>query len=107
MGCVSVDWDYVEKFRSKDIYQIEIEDNYLVVRFVLMSMIIGEELVEDFLCEKWYQTRMGFYWFSNWFYLQFIKEKKLGVKVKAFAGIGGPNHCAILYSPEDIQKLLH
>lgn len=91
-----------------DLYKIEIIDNFIEITFVFLSMMVSQEDVEQFLQEKWRQSRFGIKcYIKDLPELGFIKEKKLGIRLKAFAGIGGEGYhetFATLFTPEDIQK---
>lgn len=92
-----------------DLYKIEIIDNFIEITFVFISMMVSQEDVEQFLQEKWRQSRFGIKgYIKDLPELGFIKEKKLGIRLKAFAGIGGEGYhetFATLFTPEDIQKI--
>lgn len=100
--------DYPNENKENLVYKIEIENNYIIISFSYMSMIVSEELMEGFICEKWQQTRSGIHKYINEPELRFIKEKGFGIKIKAFAGIGGEDYnssFATLFTPDDIKRL--
>lgn len=102
------DYDYPDENADYILYKIEIEGSYIVITFPFMSMMVCQDYVEEYLWYKWRDTRLGIQRYINEPELNFIKENKLGVKIKAFAGIGGEGYCgtfATLFTPEDILSL--
>ena len=107
MGLIG-DLDYPDEDVESLIYKMEIEDNYVVISFPYMSMMIFPDEIELLLWHKWRHTRLGIQRYIKEPELSFIKENNLGIKIKAFAGIGGEGYCgtfATLFTPEDIQLL--
>lgn len=114
MGLISnyeYDIEEHEFNRRSKIHKIEIKDSYIIISFNFLSMLmICQDYIEEFLSEKWLLVRLGFNWFSEYPYLYIIKEMQLGLKIKAFAGIGGENYMATyatVYTQDDIEKLFH
>ncbi len=96
-----------------DIYHVEIAEDYLVLAFPMISMMVSWEYVYDVLKEKWSQIYAYFvyqeYVKGTPECIELLKEKGLGIKICSFAGIGGyggPDSCisAILFTPEDIKN---
>lgn len=108
MGLIG-DLDYPDENEESLIYKMEIEDNYVVISFPYMSMMVFPDDIELLLWHKWRHTRLGIQRYIKEPELSFIKENNLGVKIKSFAGIGGEGYCgtfATVFTPEDIQLLL-
>ena len=111
MGLISsCEYDVVENEfnRKSKIHKIEVEGSYIIISFNFISMMVCQDFVEDFLSKKWLDVRLAFNWFSKFPYLDILKENKLGIKIKGFAGIGGENYMktyATMYTPEEIQTM--
>ena len=92
-----------------DVYKIEIKEDYIDIIFVFISMMVSQEMVEDYLCDMWRLCRKGFLRFLDLPELKKLKERGLGVRIKAFAGIGGEGYhlrSATLFTPEDLKHLI-
>lgn len=88
-------------------YKIAIEDDYLVITFVFISMMVADWMVKRFLEKKVEIVRDVFTKLkSTPFYP--ISSGNLGVKIKAFAGIGGEGYYEneiIIFTPEEYQHI--
>lgn len=96
-----------EDIQIDDIYHIEIQENYVVISFVYVSMMVCEEDVERFLTEKLTKIRLHLFTNMHCNCLDLLAEKELGIKIHAFAAIGGYDYfgrSAIVYSPEYIKN---
>ncbi len=111
----SLESEYEDPEYNKDeIYRIRQDGNYIVITLCYISMMVSNRLVEEFLCARWYQTRCAFIAVaseSGGGDIAFLGEKGFGIKLEAFAGIGGYSESgsypqAILLTPEDMKRLI-
>lgn len=108
MGFIS--WESIDLSNipdeQSDIYKIEIKDEYVVISIAYISMMICDEDVEEFLAENWVKIRKSLMRHNQVAEFKFLRDLGLGIKLYAFAGIGGYGYhgrSAIVYTPEQIK----
>lgn len=102
------DYDYPVENEESLVYNIEIENNYITIYFPHYSMMVFPDDIEKFLCHKWRHTRLGIQRYIKEPELNFIRENKLGIKIKSYAAVGGVGYSgtfATVFTPEDIKLL--
>lgn len=95
-----------------NLIKVRLDGNYIVIEFVYVSMMVGNDLLEEFLAEQWRLSRLGFTIASDKKYpelrreLEYIIDQGYGVRIATYAGIGGSSHkiYATLFTPEDLQE---
>lgn len=96
------------------VYHIWKDGDYIVIVLGFLSMMFNDDMIEEFLCEKWRQIREAFLGIADVSYgydVSFLCEKGLGIRLEACAAIGGYSEGgdyprATLFTPDDIKRLL-
>ena len=97
-----------------DVYHIWKDGDYIVIVLGFRSMMFDDTMIEEFLCEKWRQTRESFLGWTDVSYgndVAFLGDKGLGIRLEACAAVGGYEEGgdyprATLFTPDDIKRLL-
>lgn len=89
-------------------YRIAIEEDYLVITFVFISMMVSNDYVRRFLDDKIDVVKDALTELKKSSDLNPILSRGLGVKIKAFAGVGGEGYYengVTIFTPEEYQSI--
>lgn len=107
MGMISEE-EFPDETSESDIAGIEINGKYIDITFYYESMMVEYLEVEEFIWEKWIQTRTGLLWYYHFKEFNFIKEDNFGIRIKGIIGVSGETHknwFATVFTPEDIKNI--
>lgn len=99
-----------EESGPQKVYHVWRDGEYIVITLGFVSMIVSDDMMEEFLCEKWLQTRLALLQLNSWgFDIAFLGDKAFGIRLEVYPVIGGyregGNYPSVtLFTPDDIKR---
>ncbi len=98
-----------EDVQIPGIYHIDVQGEYVVVSFAYKDMMVNDKVMEEYLVSKWSKIRLHLLDMMDTPCMHLLAEKGLGIKIFAFAAIGGYGYkgrSAIVYTPDYLKENL-